>query len=95
MNKRSQKIFCSLCDNASVNNRLSEENDLSYHAVGETEKDFRIMIAAGGGKPIRILFERWMGKQWNLVGIYEPSFCPNCGRPIHEYEAKRKEHRRK
>lgn len=28
------------------------------------------------------LFEELSGNQWHTVGIYEPKFCPMCGRPL-------------
>ena len=80
---------CFMCDNACVNGELTDENDLSYHGVGECQEKFRIIIGSGDGKPMRILFEQWGGKYWGTIGIYEPKFCPNCGRELVEYRKNR------
>lgn len=76
---------CFMCNNARVDDELTEENDLSYHCVGESHENFRILIGSGDGKPMRILFEEWCGKCWVPIGVYEPKFCPNCGRELTEY----------
>lgn len=50
------------------------------------------MVGAGWGRPMRILFEQRRRvhpnrneEAWTTVGIYEPKFCPNCGRELREY----------
>lgn len=86
------KAPCPLCDNARVNGELTDENDLHYRTVGVSEDGFRVMVGAGGGRPMRILFEQRRRahpnrneEAWMTVGIYEPKFCPNCGRELREY----------
>lgn len=78
---------CHICDNARLNDELTDKNDLHYIGVGKTSPDFRIMIGSGDGKPLRIEFEKWNDKinQWVLVGRYCPKYCPECGREIIEY----------
>lgn len=86
------KAPCPLCDNARVNGELTDENDLHYRTVGVSEDGFRVMVGVGGGRPMRILFEQRRRvhpnrneEAWMTVGIYEPKFCPNCGRELWEY----------
>lgn len=94
-NHMEQKKPCFVCDNARVNDELDSRNDLHYHTVAESEEGFRILIAAGGGKPLRILFEQrrkfWADRKdevWVTVADFEPKFCPNCGRELAEYGGK-------
>ena len=78
---------CRMCLNARVDDELTDSCDLSYITIGDCGKGFRIMIASGDGKPVRILFEHRFGDGiWHLVGIYYPSYCPNCGRKLSEYD---------
>lgn len=86
------KSPCFLCDNARVNDDLTDRNDLHYRTVGDSDDGFRVMVGAGWGRPLRILFEQrrrvhpsWSEESWVTVGIYEPKFCPNCGRELWEY----------
>jgi len=72
---------CRFCFDATLEPDL-EGCDLSYHYVGESEQQKRIMIRSGNGKPMAIMFEELSGNQWHTVGIYEPKFCPMCGRPL-------------
>lgn len=72
---------CRFCFDATLEPDL-EGCDLSYHYVGESEQKKRIMIRSGNGKPMAIMFEELSGNQWHTVGIYEPKFCPMCGRPL-------------
>ena len=70
---------CRFCFDATLEPDL-EGCDLSYHYVGESEQQKRIMIRSGNGKPMAIMFEELSGNQWHTVGIYEPKFCPMCGK---------------
>lgn len=86
------KAPCPLCDNARANGELTDRNDLHYRTVGDSEGGFRVMVGAGWGRPMRILFEQRRRvhpnrneEAWMTVGIYEPKFCPNCGRELREY----------
>lgn len=72
---------CRVCFDASIEPEL-EGCDLSYHTVGAAGQGHRIMIRSGNGKPMAFISEEWGGKQWNTVGIYEPKFCPECGRKL-------------
>lgn len=76
---------CKYCFDASVDNEI-EGYDFSYHSIGKAENGFRFLFRNGGSKPIAILFEKWNVNQWNLIGIYKPKYCPECGRPLKEDE---------
>lgn len=82
---------CRMCLNARVDPELTDENDFSFHLVGECGDGFRIGIQSGYGRSMQILFEQWINKEWHLIGFYEPMFCPNCGRPLIEYKKTRSE----
>ena len=82
--------LCRMCLNARVDEseELTDDNDLSYISVGSVDDGYRIMIWSGGRKPVSIIFEA-ANKDCNemkVVGRYYPKFCPNCGRPLTEYE---------
>lgn len=81
--REERQTGCWVCLDASLDPEL-EGCDLSYHGVGNAEQCHRIIIRSGAGKPMAIMFEEWSGKQWNAVGIYEPKFCPVCGRKLKE-----------
>lgn len=76
---------CYMCNNARVDDELTDDNDLSYFSVGLCERGFRIMVSSGNGRPVEIIFEQWVRNEWRLVGVYCPSHCPNCGRELSEY----------
>lgn len=79
---------CRMCLNARVDSELTDYNDFSASPVGKCADDYRVMIESGFGKPVRISFEH-LDSVWRLVGAYLPNFCPNCGRPLVEYETKK------
>ena len=82
--------YCNVCFNARVSDdyELNDDNDLSYHYVGDCAKGHGICIASGDGKPLRILFDKYEEKLGRKVdvGIYYPKFCPECGRELNEYK---------
>lgn len=79
---------CHMCFNARLDNELTDDNDYSSCTIGSYDKDCRIMLSSGWGKPPRIEIERWndSAAQWEYIGIYYPKFCPECGREIVEYK---------
>lgn len=74
--------MCRFCLNARVDDELSDNNDLSYHTVGSTERDYRLMIRAGDLKPVAIISEYHTIVGWKMNSVYHPKFCPECGRPL-------------
>lgn len=78
---------CRMCLNARVDPDLTDDNDFSAYGIGESDPGFRIMTESGWGRPMRISFERLIDGEWHSAGLYEPSFCPNCGRPLTEYNS--------
>ena len=84
-------MACGMCDNARINPRLADDNDLSYFSVGDFAQKRRMMIRSGDGKPVEMLVEEFSEKSgWHLVGSYRPSFCPNCGRDLRNDYVKKK-----
>lgn len=76
---------CHMCTNARVDPDLTDDNDLSYHGVGDCASNFRLMMRSGARKPVMLEVEAWLGERWGLIGSYEPKFCPECGRELTEY----------
>ena len=90
------KSPCFLCDNARVNDDLTDRNDLHYRTVGDSEDGFRVLVRAGAGRPMALLFEQLrktggtgQEKAWMTVAVYEPKFCTNCGRELWEHGDKK------
>lgn len=81
---------CYMCDNARINDDLTDDNDYSVCCVGVSSENNRIVVSSGWGKPLSIDFELWndFSKCWNTVAYYNPKFCPNCGREIFEFKKK-------
>lgn len=86
---------CRFCLDASCDptGTLTEENDYSSISVGRTisslkeyapENSYNISIESGRGKPLRIAVTYWneYGRNGHEVGVYEPKFCPECGRKL-------------
>ena len=85
----SKIVPCGMCLNARVNDDLTDRNDLSYSGVGEFADGYRMFVASGGGKPLRLEIERLTERGWALIGYWYPKHCPNCGREIAEYGGRR------
>ena len=79
------KCPCCMCNNARVDDKLTEDDNLSYLAVGESVRPFQILFASGGGKPFRLLVEFLIDNRWSTAAVYYPRYCPNCGRELLEY----------
>jgi hypothetical protein len=79
---------CYLCDNARLNKELEDYNDFHSSIIGSFSRDCRIMLTSGSGKPLQIEIARWNDNvgQWDDIGIYNPKYCPECGREIVEYK---------
>ena len=76
---------CIMCNNAKIDNKLTNENDYSAISIGKSVDNFRLMLCSGWGKPLRIEVEAWDDKaKWHKIGEYNPNYCPNCGRKIIE-----------
>lgn len=77
---------CRMCDNARLNDKLTDENDYSAITIGNCADGYRMMLCSGWGRPLRIEIEKWNEKAgWYKIGEYNPAYCPNCGRKIDEY----------
>ncbi len=94
--ENSEKLYCRFCFNARIyepsedpyETPLTDENDFGSFSVGECNKGYSLMIHTGHGKPQNITARRWSEnlRCWLGVGIYEPKYCPECGRRLDEYE---------
>ena len=79
------KCPCCMCNNARVDDKLTEDDNLSYLAVEESVRPFRILFASGCGEPFRLLVQFLIDGQWSAAAVYYPRYCPNCGRELLEY----------
>lgn len=79
---------CVMCVNARNDSRLTERNDFSSFMIGSSKKGSCITFSSGGGKSPVIEFRMWDDVLcvFNIIGTYNPKFCPNCGRKIDEYK---------
>lgn len=73
--------------------RFCSENNRSRISVGRTisslkeyapQNQYNIVIESGVGKPLKIEVTFWTeyDKIGHEIGIYEPKFCPECGRKL-------------
>lgn len=82
---------CYMCDNARINDDLTDETDFGSFSLGsfncDFDKGYHAMISTGYSKPLRVKFSHYNEKirEWEIVGIFYPKYCPNCGREIYEY----------
>lgn len=83
---------CRFCDNARINENLTDENDYSAISVGHCMDGFRMMFCSGFGMPPRFEIEQKRNnnnkEEMYVIGEYRLKYCPNCGRKIFEYERK-------
>lgn len=89
--KETYRHPCRFCNNARVarDPDLNDNNDLSFYPTAGSfaNPGYRMIIGAGGGKPVRLLFENLDGRRgWLPCVEYRPRFCPECGRRLDEYE---------
>lgn len=77
---------CGLCRSAYTDEELRYDNDLSYIPIGLPNDGYRAFIRSGDKKPTALLVE----KGNDLVWVYKPKFCPNCGRELIENNKTRK-----
>jgi ribosomal protein L33 len=79
-----------MCDNARINEELTEDTDFSSSCLGRSTNGYRIMFSSGNRKPPRIEIEQYDSNcGWFKIALYYPKFCPNCGREIKEYDSTR------
>ncbi len=79
---------CTYCNNATVDDGLTSENDLSFISIGHIEKGYTLYFRSGDnrftGIDISHFFE---GREYsNTIGYYVPKYCPECGRYLKENE---------
>lgn len=64
---------------------LHDGNDSSSSTIGKSADGIQIYLNSGGGKPLNIEVCQWINDRWHTIGYYYPKFCPECGRPLDEY----------
>ena len=78
-------IGCRMCENAHTNPELDSDIDLSYVTIGECEDGYRMMLRTGASRPTVLLVEKYDERTgWHSIGIFQPNYCPNCGRELKE-----------
>jgi hypothetical protein len=76
---------CYMCNNAKIDEDLTDDTDFSACSIGKCDIGLRMMLCSGAKRPVRIEVEKWYETYgWGRVGIYYPNYCPNCGRKIVE-----------
>lgn len=93
MNRECEEIrACGMCNNARIDDSLTDDNDASFIGIGKCAKGYRIMLCSGWRQPLRIEFEEWHDRTgWSVIGKYFPKYCPECGRRIFEYEQEKQQ----
>ena len=98
------KRYCRYCFNARVyepteeeltdpfSTELTDENDFSSISVGHSCNGHALYLSSGYGKSLRFEVFGYNEKisENQLVGLYSPKFCPECGRALTEYEQEEK-----
>ncbi len=89
---------CHFCFNARVcppsddpyETPLTDENDFGSFGIGNCKNGYSLMIHTGYGRQQNITARKWNDKigMWLDIGVYEPKFCPECGRKLDEYKEK-------
>lgn len=79
---------CYMCNNARVDDELTDYNDLSYIGVGKGIPQTNMYVRAGNRKPVAIIVSQFNKETCRVedIAIYEPNYCPNCGRRLYEYD---------
>lgn len=79
---------CKYCKTAFTDERLTEENDLSYFSIGKCADGFGAFIASSAMNrpPVEILVQQWneQHQRNHVIFRYTPLYCPMCGRQITE-----------
>ena len=81
-------MFCKYCNNAFVDDSLTDNNDLSYISIGHIEKGYTLYFRSGDNRFTGIDISHFFpGRQCsNTIGYYVPKYCPECGRYLKENE---------
>jgi hypothetical protein len=65
---------------------LTDDNDGSSSCIGTGDVKHRISFNSGMGRACEIEVCEWSDIiGWNLVAMYYPKYCPECGRKLDEY----------
>lgn len=59
-----------------------EDENFAHFVIGDTEKNSRIVMRSGGGRGLIILSEIFTHNRWDVLNVYVPKFCPECGRKL-------------
>ena len=80
-------MACAICENVLLNWTSSDDEDVCIHCFGEFDRDYRMFFRLVIGESLCMVVEKYNGDQWEEVGIDYPSYCPNCGRKIPQYDS--------
>lgn len=93
------KAYCRFCFNSRVYepteeelrdpfaSEFTDENDFASRVVGHSCCGHAMYLSSGAGQSLRFEVMAYNDKigENQMVGIYSPKFCPECGRAITEY----------
>ena len=75
-------MACAMCENALIEWTFSDAEDFCMHCFGEFDRDYQMFYRSVVGEPLCMVVEKYNGDDWDVVGIYYPSYCPCCGRKL-------------
>ena len=76
---------CDFCRNADTCEELDHDNDLSYMSCGNSySNDVRLLFRSGNKRKTALVVDYKYKGCWKQVALFEPTYCPFCGRKLFE-----------